>query len=126
MELNLKLDESALKGALSEAILAQLNEKAREEVIRQAIAFLVTPQTDGRYDSQSRKSPLQTAFETATEAVLRERVLQFCRDSPEIKRVLDEELDKAAKALLVNNHETRSRLQHELGKVLATIALREE
>lgn len=95
-ELVLNLDDSKVKDAVQQAILAQLGESARERIIGMAITHLVSaPKRDG-YSSYNPPAPLEAAFQAAVTRVANEMVQDWVAKSPEVREAIDKKLQETA------------------------------
>lgn len=77
--MNLNLSDNDLKNIASEAILRAIDQKSRDDIIRQAIEYLIKP------DSYGGKTPLERSFQAACYATCMEICRQQISESEEIK-----------------------------------------
>lgn len=72
----IQLDDKALGGILSEAILRTLDPATREALIKDAMANLLTPVDagGGYYGDRKKQSPIQRAFYEALHVVARTEI----------------------------------------------------
>ena len=110
-ELVLNLDDSKMKDAVQQAILAQLGDQARERIIGMAITHL-TSAPRSTYGAE-QKAPLQQAFERAVEAVARDLVNEWVTKSPEVKAAIEEKMKEVAARLLANDDGALSKVVAE-------------
>lgn len=83
--MELKINDEQLKVSLHEALLLSIPQEAREEMVRQAIADLVTPKKTSVYSNDVGKSEIQKAYENALTQAIGEMVRDDIRDNPQIK-----------------------------------------
>lgn len=97
--MKLDVSDDQLAGFVSAAILGAVSEAQRDELIKDAIRFLLTPSDKSRGYGYTRRTPLQDAFDIAVEGVCREMVKEmFQKDEAvrrEIKKVITEGYQRA-------------------------------
>jgi hypothetical protein len=72
-------DDTAMKALVIEAMYKSLDEQKRAELIKGAIATLLTTRRDGHGFYAKESSPLQDAFNNAIQQVARELVFEQVR-----------------------------------------------
>jgi len=84
MQMDIKLSDDQIRDLVGEAILAQLEEKDRLLLIKEAMKYLLTP----KQDSYSRKteSPLQAAFKSGVEKYAHQAVREWLETDKERQR----------------------------------------
>lgn len=95
MGIELKLSDEQMREALSAALLAQMTDDARADVIKQAIAHLTKPSTPTNYSSD-RRSPIQKAFDLAIEQFCHQWARELITSTPEIKEAFNATISKVA------------------------------
>jgi hypothetical protein len=106
-EIKLSLNDAQLRDAFSAAILAQLNDEAREKIIAQSIKFVTDKRTD-RYGYARESSPLEDAFREACTELMREVAVEYVRDHPEFREQVKEAMGRAMANLLVIESDLQS------------------
>jgi len=86
-EFKLNIDEKQIKDLVAEGLLAQLTEELRADILKQAVAYLLTPPTGDRYNVYgSRETPLQAAFNQAANAAVRDIVTEMTLEDGEFQQ----------------------------------------
>jgi hypothetical protein len=87
--MDLKLDPEAVQSIAATAIFESLDANAREEILKQAIQQLLTPEKDrSRYGYG--KTPLQRAFDQAISEAAFRAVREKIEADPEVQARIDE------------------------------------
>lgn len=94
-----KIDKEAIKEVVSEAILRDIDKDTRDQIIKDAIKFLVTPPPKKSWSDQAELSPLQEAWQHAIRGVVGDFVHEEIK-KPEVKAVVDAHLSEALKLML--------------------------
>lgn len=90
--MELKLDSEAAASIASAAIFQSLSEDQRDNVIQQAIQYLLTPQPQNpgtTYGARVSKTPLQLAFEQALTVAAYKAVADAVQNDPGVKENID-------------------------------------
>lgn len=88
---SINLPGEAFEALVQKAILDSLTPEQRENIIAQALKFLVTPQESGYYGKRV-ESPLQHAFQTATRGALGRVVEDMVVNDEEVRGFVEGEL----------------------------------
>lgn len=86
----LNLDPETVRSIAAAAIFDQMNEETRENVLKQAVEFLLTPKKGDRFTYDVGKTPLQSAFDQALAQVAREVVQEKIGNDPRVKAKIEE------------------------------------
>lgn len=84
----IKIPEGELSEVIGKAILDHLSETSRQDLIKEALKYLLTAPITGRYGEKS-PSPLQVAFNDAVRRIAYEAVEQLVRESDKYQLVKD-------------------------------------
>ena len=87
--MEIKLDGEAVAEIASAAIFQSMSTDARENILKQAVQALLTPDKDSRYSPGYGKTPLQQAFESAIQQAAFKAVREFVETNEEIKAEID-------------------------------------
>lgn len=104
-DFNLKLDENSLKQLAAESILAQLSDENRQDILKQAVSYLLTPKESRGYGS-SGKTPLQESFETEIGRLSMHVAAEVLGEMPEVKEKLKTMMVEAVERAFEQNRET--------------------
>jgi hypothetical protein len=105
--MKLDLTNTDLKNAISEAILSQISAEAREEILREAVKYVVDPEKD-TYGRQGI-SKLQQSFRQAVALLTDEIIGRLVREDPQIKAQI-EDFAKTAIANLLKDDFDRGKV----------------
>lgn len=78
--------DETLNALVTEAMFRALDEKKREELIKGALATLITPK-QGPYGSRVSSTPIQDAFDYAIHSMAREMVITMIK-TPEAQEAI--------------------------------------
>lgn len=84
--MEIKLDDSAMRDIVSSAVLRQLDDKAREALIKGAIEHLLTKPASNGYGRAV--SPLTEAFQNAVVGVAKQVVNDIVASDPNVERMV--------------------------------------
>ena len=73
MKAHIELKDAQIERAMHAAILRELDQKSRDDIIQQAIVYLLSPQ-ESRIDGKPMESPLRLAFNRAAVGVMEELI----------------------------------------------------
>lgn len=107
--MDLKLSEEQLLSVISGAIIAQLTDEMRADIIKQAIIHLTTPVKDG-YGRNTKETPLQRAFDRAVENVSHQVAHEFVANHPDFKAAIEAAMNGTAAAAMANIDAVREKL----------------
>ncbi len=93
--MDLKLDDKKLEEILVAAVLSQLDGEARDRIMREAVVYLMTPQSSG-YAGSKAESPIQRAFRDAVNGVARTVAVEMLEQNEDVKTKLRTLLSDAA------------------------------
>jgi hypothetical protein len=86
---SLTLDPESIQSIASAAIFDSLSAEARENVVKQAIQHLLTPEKDRNHYNYG-KTPLQRAFDQAIYSAAQKAVDDAVKNDPAVKARIDE------------------------------------
>lgn len=92
------LDGEQMRELMGGAILSQLSENARQQILTEAVNQLITPRK-GDY-GRTLPSPLQAAFDGAVNNLAREVARELIEEHPEIREKIKVEALAAIETLL--------------------------
>lgn len=84
-DFKLSIDDTQIKAALSEAILASISAEARDAMLREALASVVAPRKPTSYNQQPGPSLVQSSFGDAVAILARTVVREMVESDPEIR-----------------------------------------
>ena len=88
-----------LKSIMSEAILRAVDEKTRDALIKQAIAYLLAPQEPAYRGAERRPSPLEEAYKWAVESYAKRMAHELLEQDEgvkgQVKGLLQEAMERA-------------------------------
>lgn len=84
----IKLDSNAVQSIVARALLEELGEETRNNLIQQALTYLISEPEKNFYGRPGGKSPLQTAFEKAAVEVANSYVIELFKKD-EFRRNID-------------------------------------
>lgn len=96
-------DNANLQDIISAAILQTLDEKKRESLLTQAIAYLLTPER--AYAGAPARSPLEDAYKTAVESQARRMAFDMLDKDEALKEKLRGLLTEAMERAFVTHRE---------------------
>lgn len=102
--MEIKLDNDQLKTVVSEAILQSLDATKKDELIKSALAYLLTPQNTTTYGRKG-ESPIQCAFNNALEFLARDTAKEMLASDESIQTTIRGLISDAVKALGERNRE---------------------
>lgn len=88
--MELKLDPESMASIASAAIFDQMPQVSRDEVIKQAIEYLLTPEKDRHQFGSVGKTPLQQAFESALRNAAFRAVEEHVKNDPQVTAHIQE------------------------------------
>lgn len=88
MGMEVKLDAEAAASIAAAAIFESMTQDARDQVLRQAVQYLLTPEKDSRYPYGNVSTPLQKAFNSALSTASYQVVQEEIQKSPEVKQAI--------------------------------------
>jgi hypothetical protein len=80
--MKLEMDDAQLKSLFGEAFLARLSDEQRDDLIKQALAYLMEPQKGQHYGSRT-ESPLEEVFRKAVHDYASRAVREWLQDNTE-------------------------------------------
>jgi hypothetical protein len=86
--MDLKLNPEQFEQLVSAVIVQQLAPESREEILKDAIAHLLTKQPDSPYSSR-RVSPLQEAFNQAIRTIAYQVANEWLKARPEVRQQVE-------------------------------------
>ena len=96
--MELKLTNDDLRAAISEALLSQIGEPAREELIREALKGVLETKRDNY--GRTKTSVLQEAFGQACSRLAHEVVNEIVQSDPEVRAKIEAMAKEAIVKLL--------------------------
>jgi hypothetical protein len=117
--MELKLTNTDLQAAISEAILTQIGVEAREQMLREAIKHVVEKRSS-QYGQRDKASIVEDAFGDACAKLTREIIERIVREDPQVT----EQLTKVARdaiAHLLSEGERRDLLVHKFAEVFTGV-----
>jgi hypothetical protein len=106
--MKLDLTNTDLKNAISEAILSQISADAREEILREAMKYVLEPGMDN-YGRNNGPSKLQQSFRQSVALLTDEIIGRLVREDPQIKATI-EDFAKTAITSLMRNDSDRAKI----------------
>jgi hypothetical protein len=106
------MPDDTLNALVTEAMFRALDEKKREELIKEALKTLITPVQRGSYHGPAT-SPIQDAFHDAINAVARDVVREMCK-SDEAQDAIREVVGTAFEKMLID----KERLATEMASAM--------
>lgn len=89
--MELKLNDSALRSALSEAILSQIDPEARDAMIRYALDKLVSPtKANNGYGTATGPSEIELAFARASVNLMNEIVTKLVNEDRKVRAQIED------------------------------------
>jgi hypothetical protein len=105
--LTLELSDDQMRQALSAALLASLDNGAREKIIAEAITYLTTEQKADGYSRRTEPSPIQRAFNEAIVRFAREWTEELIANDPSVKQAFTDAFNATAATLLERSEDFR-------------------
>lgn len=123
----ISLDSEALAVVASKAIFDQLPDEQREKILKQAVTFLLTPDTRNRSYGVPGTTPLQDAFNTAIREAAFKAVREQVENDPDlndaIRKLLGPLIDGALKGEAEHyNNTLADKLGEAIGSWLGDLA----
>jgi hypothetical protein len=94
--MDIKLDGPQVKEVVAAAVLQHLDQNKRDELVKAALAHLMTPQKRGTYGRES-STPLEDAFKNACALAARERVVAMFKEGGSLREKLDSVVEESVK-----------------------------
>ncbi len=99
--MDIKLDEPAMQALMVKAVMDSLTPERRDEMISQALVYLVKQPEKGSYGTQ-QPSPLMTAFRYAAETVVNKIAREELENDGEFKKQLESLFSDVTKKLFAD------------------------
>lgn len=107
--MDVKLDANSVRELVSEALLRQLDEQKRDELLKGAIAHLITPVKGQGLYGRDEPSPLARAFNGAVEHAAQSIVRETLANDEAFKAQIRGLITDAVVTLETDNREARVR-----------------
>lgn len=125
--MELKLNSEAAAAVASAAIMQSLTEEYKEQVLSQAVQYLLSPPKGNTPSFRDGKTPLQEAFEQALTVAAHKAVADRIANDPQLNRAINDLLSPLITAALdeeAKNWDTTlaSKLGQAIGDYLAQCA----
>lgn len=121
-QFDLKIDEAQIKGLVAEGILSQLTEEGRQNLIKQAIEYLLTPpKSTDRYSTTTPKSPIQEAFENAATWVVRDVVKDIIEKDEAFKTTVNNMVTDTVAAAMDNDYDFQKLVSDAYSEALMNV-----
>jgi len=115
--MDLKLNQDQLSQIIAGAILSQITDEMRADIIKQAIVHLTTPVKD-QYGRASSETSLQRAFNLACDRVAYDVANDYVATHPEFRAAMTKAMEYAAAEALANIDEVREKLAESVVQAL--------
>lgn len=116
---NVSIKDDEVKQLVSHAIFQALSQERRDEILKEAVAFLLTPERDRTRDNYGSKySPIQEAFNRAVCATASHMVFEKLTNDQAFKAEL-ESIWKQAWLKIVDNTDVRQKLVDKVSNAIA-------
>lgn len=109
MDLQIKLTDEQLKGAVSEAVVAAISQQDRQTLLREAVQYLLEKDPNG-YD---KLSPIQRAFRGAIDSAARDACKKAVEDNQELQAEIAKMIAEAV-TRAIGSTEARQKLVENL------------
>lgn len=117
-DLQIKMDDDAMKAVVSRAILDQLDSAKRDQILEQAVTTLLTARKDPTGWSAKETTPLQQAFDQAVRSVAMDAVTETLNANPQFKERIRSLVADALAAVM--DESDQSDLREKLGAAIGT------
>jgi hypothetical protein len=118
--MKIEIPEEQISDIFGAAILESLSQNVREDLIKGAIAYLLTAEKGRGYGAA--KSPMQEAFETALDRFADNFAVEYVAENLEVKEMIAEALPKLTNA----PYHRKTKVIEAIAKALAEVMLTEE
>lgn len=119
--LTLELSDDQMRQALSAALLASLDDGAREKIIAQAITYLTTEPPQDNYSRRTDPSPLQRAFNDALYRFAHKWTEELIEEDPRVKEAFREAFKEVAADVLERKEDFRREVVEKMATVSLTV-----
>lgn len=100
--LEIKLTDEQFQSALSAALLQSLTPEMRDDLIKQAIAYLTTPRESTSIYGKRTDTPLREAVDVACRQLAHDVAREYIVNSPEVKDVYRAAIAEATAEVLAD------------------------
>lgn len=115
--IELKLTDDQMREALSAALLAQMTDGMRADVLKQVITYLTTVTGDGY--GRRNVSPVQEAFTTAARVAVNRMMIEYLEENAEAQAALRRMVEEAVADAMTQRPRLRELVADALVSVLA-------
>lgn len=118
--MEIKIDGEAAASLASKAIFDSLDQATRDDVVKQALQYLMTPKKSDTWSSTPGKTPLQEAFDQAIWQVATKVVRDRVENDPEVTARVNELLGPLITKAIDGEAESgyKDALANEVGQAL--------
>jgi uncharacterized protein YtpQ (UPF0354 family) len=118
--MKIEIPEEQISDMFGAAILESLSQEVREDLIKGAIAYLLTAEKGRGYGAA--KSPMQEAFETALDRFAGKFAVEYVAENPEVKAMIVDALPNLTNA----PYDRKEKVIEAIAKALAEVMLTAE
>lgn len=116
MAMDIKLDDAALKGIISEAILARLDETTRDAIFKAAIEHLL--KSEQTYSGGPHVSPIERAFRDAVINVAHQTAVDMVTKDPVMVAKIQGVMADAAARVLADPEKLTAKIEGAIRQAL--------
>lgn len=116
--MNLSLPEEAVRAIVQKSLLESMTQEHRDELVSQAIAYLMKPEKPS-YGYGQPISPLEQGVREAAQAVVRQMTLKWANDNEGFKAQIESLFADVAKRLFAPDGDVREKVIETIANTIA-------
>lgn len=101
--MNINLSDEQMRDLIAKTLLENIGPERQAEIMKGAIAFLLTPPAQSAYDRTKPPSPIEAAFQNAARLVAEQQARQALAEDTKFKAEIERLFEDVAKKLFADD-----------------------